>query len=536
MKKFLIAGSSLAAVAAAGSAGAVDVTLGGSIELGFEFGVGKDVNNVATFKPDSAYQAVTLNLAAAGTTDGGMKFGGSFALSTADELKLDLYDTNGTVAGGKHLAKLTNSEGEANIAGAAYNVSGGAKIAASKIVSVKINSAWQGAEDTTTGYYGAIESIAGTSDVCKIAGREEGTTGSPVIARLNTTANALIGQTIAVSGSAYLPAGQLTGSAGNTLQITAQNSAMTAFIAVNGTSSNTAAPSVGNAIDNGKFSVGHTQDYDAYANAAQVYAGPFMEVMLTSSTTKMVVGAVCVTNAFEASETAAYLDLASRVMQVGQASIFIEGGFGKLTLQQGKYTGKVAAIGAAGDQAEIDAGLVAVLEGASMMGMSGYAAVDVTTLNTAGRPNYLLGTTVDLMGLSVAVEFEDDNANSDDATNVMFIDAWDASTSYAIGDLAIDAALDSDGDWGLKASATVAGFAATSVIENVAANDNEKAGLSIDTTLATSFNGIGVSIGLDENLDYTLTGSYSIGNSGLSISVGYDSEEEGGAVAAKLAF
>ncbi len=35
MKKFLIAGSSLAAVAAAGSAGAVDVTLGGSIELGF---------------------------------------------------------------------------------------------------------------------------------------------------------------------------------------------------------------------------------------------------------------------------------------------------------------------------------------------------------------------------------------------------------------------------------------------------------------------------------------------------------------------
>ena len=34
MKKFLIAGSSLAAVAAAGSAGAVDVTLGGSIDMG----------------------------------------------------------------------------------------------------------------------------------------------------------------------------------------------------------------------------------------------------------------------------------------------------------------------------------------------------------------------------------------------------------------------------------------------------------------------------------------------------------------------
>ena len=33
MKKFLIAGSSLAAVGAAGAAGAVDVTLGGSIDM-----------------------------------------------------------------------------------------------------------------------------------------------------------------------------------------------------------------------------------------------------------------------------------------------------------------------------------------------------------------------------------------------------------------------------------------------------------------------------------------------------------------------
>ena len=42
MKKFLIAGSSLAAVAAAGSAGAVDVTLGGSIDMNVKYGVGKD--------------------------------------------------------------------------------------------------------------------------------------------------------------------------------------------------------------------------------------------------------------------------------------------------------------------------------------------------------------------------------------------------------------------------------------------------------------------------------------------------------------
>ena len=45
MKKFLIAGSSLAAVAAAGSAGAVDVTLGGSIDMGIDFGLGKNNGN-----------------------------------------------------------------------------------------------------------------------------------------------------------------------------------------------------------------------------------------------------------------------------------------------------------------------------------------------------------------------------------------------------------------------------------------------------------------------------------------------------------
>ena len=47
MKKFLIAGSSLATVAAAGSAGAVDITLGGSIDMGVEFGVGKDKGSMS---------------------------------------------------------------------------------------------------------------------------------------------------------------------------------------------------------------------------------------------------------------------------------------------------------------------------------------------------------------------------------------------------------------------------------------------------------------------------------------------------------
>ena len=85
MKKFLIAGSSLAAVAAAGSAGAVDVTLGGSIDMGVEFGVGKNKGSLGI---GEAYNTISLSLAAAGTTDAGMRYGGSFTLATADEIEL----------------------------------------------------------------------------------------------------------------------------------------------------------------------------------------------------------------------------------------------------------------------------------------------------------------------------------------------------------------------------------------------------------------------------------------------------------------
>ena len=48
MKKFVCAGSSLVAAAFAYNAGAVDVTLGGSIDMGVEYGLGKS-NSDLTF-------------------------------------------------------------------------------------------------------------------------------------------------------------------------------------------------------------------------------------------------------------------------------------------------------------------------------------------------------------------------------------------------------------------------------------------------------------------------------------------------------
>ncbi|MGB1157600.1 MAG: hypothetical protein ACPG42_12345 [Alphaproteobacteria bacterium] len=166
MKNFLIAGSSLAAVAAAGSAGAVDVTLGGSIDMGVEYGVGK----ASSMSIGSAFNKVTLSIAAAGTTDAGLKYGGSFGLATAGELKFDYYDTNGTLAGGKHQTKIT-VKNYTNLQAAAYNVSGGMKLDADDIVAVKINSAWKSvSKNTRTIHVGKSQDIS-SSDICKIAGR-----------------------------------------------------------------------------------------------------------------------------------------------------------------------------------------------------------------------------------------------------------------------------------------------------------------------------------------------------------------------------
>jgi hypothetical protein len=132
-----------------------------------------------------------------------------------------------------------------------------------------------------------------------------------------------------------------------------------------------------------------------------------MEVKMTSSTTKMVVGGVCVTNAREASKTNIHMDVVSRVLHVSDASIYIEGGFGKLSVGTGAYGGSVAGVGGAGDQVEIDGKINATLSSVSFMGLSGSGAVALDSINLGQRPNYAFGTSVDLLGLTVAVEMED---------------------------------------------------------------------------------------------------------------------------------
>ena len=525
MKKILIAGSSLAAVAAAGSAGAIDVTLGGSIDMGWEYGVGKKANDANGFgiSAGSQFQAVTLSLGMAGTTDAGLKFGGNIGLSTAEELKFNLYDPTAD-DGHKDLVKLVNADATAGIAGKAYNVSGGAAVTAKQIVSVKINSAWAAAATKVTEHEVQLNSIATSGDICKVAGQH---TGDSAIKAYRS-----VGNTVGLTDAGYLAAGQMIVGGAGVLDFTADGAAGQE----QQISATAAVDADGDADDYG-WDVGTEGDADAYADNAKVYAGPFMEVMLTSSTTKMVVGAVCVTNDFTNTKTAAYMDVASRVVHVSDASVYVEGGFGKLSLSTSAYGGSVGGVGSAGDQVEVgNTGVVAHLSSVSFMGLSGSGAVDLGTVSLAARPNYAFGTSVDLLGLTIAVEMEDEQGLDATTGTNTYIDKWDAATSYDLNGMSVAIATDSNNDWAMSLGYELMGFSMTSVVENVSQKANAKSGLSIDTSFSTSLNGIGISVSLDENLAWGIGASYSLGNNGLTMYANYSDEDGGGKMGAKMAF
>ena len=547
MKKFLIAGSSLAAVAAAGSAGAVDVTLGGSIDMGVEYGVGKE-EGANHFAIGDDYQRISISVSAAGTTDAGLKFGGSFGLSTATELVFDPYHvgaagdttsaTSGRTAGGarssnnnKFFYNLVNADAEANIRGNAFNISGGDEVVAGSIVSVKINSEWHAAEDSVSSYSGAVAALASQSAVCKVAGAmAAGGTGS--VARFD--ADGAVVQKIAIPAAGVLPAGVMSDITAAGVVVTAAAGTLTAF---------SADGSAMKVIAATKVQIDKTGTPAALATiaAATVAVGPFMEVKMTSSTTKMVVGAVCVTNAFDVTDTQIHMDVANRVLHVSDASIYIEGGFGRLSISQSDYDGSVSGIGDAGDEVEIG-GPNASLSSVSFMGVTGHAVVDLDTINLGERPNYSFGTTVDLLGLTIAVEIEDaqvgtaDNGTGAGDTANTWIDIWDAATTYDLNGMSVAIATDDDGDWAMSLGYELLGFSMSSTIENVAPGTSDKAGLNIDTSFATSLNGVGVSVGLDEDLNWTIGAEYALGNSGLAMYMNYSQEDEGGNIGATMSF
>jgi len=492
MKKFLIAGSSLAAVAAAGSAGAVDVTLGGSIDMGIDFGLGKNNGNLVV---GEAYNEVSLSINAAHTTDGGLAFGGGFTMGTSDELSFAPYATGS----GKQLVKATVT-GATNIANQLWAVSGGAAIATGNVVSVKINSAWRGIDGDRTLYQVSLSSFT-SSNVCKIAGR--GTVGS-VYAEGDSSA--------ATAAGSYMPAGQMS----------AQSASVTGKTTHGATVRMYSTSTKGTVDIDGEGS-------GAAITSAAVYVGPFMEVMMASSETKMVVGAACVTGV-SSSDTVFYMDNKSKVMTVSDASIYIEGGFGRLTLQSGDYAGGVGAIAGAGDQADIDAdGLVLVAQGLGLMGANPYIAMDFGAGDALSDLEVITGGTMDLGGVSMGFDMVLGNGS-----DLLSVTAWDLGMAYNMGDMSLAAAMDSSSDWGMTASMAVAGFGVNATFGSSSAGDHEKSGITYSVSASTSLNGFGLSIGFDEDLEPAIGVDYDLG--GLTLYAGYDADDEGGSIGATLSF
>jgi hypothetical protein len=526
MKKFLIAGSSLAAVAAAGSAGAVDVTLGGSIDMGIDFGLGKNNGNLVV---GEAYNEVSLSINAAHTTDGGLAFGGGFTLGTSDELEFNPYPT----ATGKQLVKATVT-GATDIINALWNVSGGGAVASGDVVSIKINSAWQGIDGDKTLYQVPLSSFT-SSNICKLAGR--GTVGNSTI-----YAGGASGDAADSASGSYLPAGQMlsvvtattTGASANTTANAAGGAAMNtthgaAAVITGSTSETVQNGSTGTATATAVLSKGVVTIGTVQVTDAAIFAGPFMEVMMASSETKMVVGAACLSGV-SASDTAFYMDNASKVMTVSDASIYIEGGFGRLTLQSGDYAGGVGAIAGAGDQADIDAdGLVVIAQGLGLMGANPYLAMDLAATNTLSDIEVITGGTLDLGGM--AAGFDMVLGNGED---LLSITAWDLGLAYDVGDMSLAAALDSSSDWGLSASMAIAGFGVSATFGSSSAGDHEKAGITYSVSASTSLNGFGLSIGFDEDLEPAIGLDYDLG--GLTLYAGYDADDEGGSIGATLSF
>ncbi|MGB1159590.1 MAG: hypothetical protein ACPG40_00125 [Alphaproteobacteria bacterium] len=546
MKFHLFAGSCLAGVSAASISNAVDITLGGSIDMGIEFGVSKN-SGALTFA--EAYNGFTLSFDLSGTTDMGMKYGGSFSLGTTASIEFNPY-----VSGDKKYLGKASVEGANDIVGMAYNVSGGAAIASSHIVAVKINSSWRSVGDVRTDYVIELSPSFVSSNICKVAGRAVAVGSSSIVAgdygpsTAPQYANAVasgylpVGQVVqntttsvpaAVGGVAGLNAGQASVAAtvgfettkGAVVAITKPIAAIAASAFSNPGSANItrfAYQDKGSVDFDGSGSDGPT------VTSARIYAGPFMEVKMASSTTKLVVGAACV-EGLNTSDAAFYLDNVSKVMTATDASIFVEGGFGRLTLQSGDYSGGVTSIAGAGDQADIKAdGLVVIGESVGLLGANPYVAVDLAPSSSLGELELVTGASVNMGNLIAAFDLK---VGSDD---LIALDTWDLGMDYSMGGLAVGFAADSNNDWGLSASMAAGGFAVDAEFGATGNEDHTKSGIVYSIVGATSLNGFGISLGLDQDLKTSFAVSYGLGN--LNLYAGYDVGDEGGAVGATLSF
>jgi hypothetical protein len=288
--------------------------------MSVDYGLGKGSNNL-TF--GGATNSVSLSINAAHTTDGGLAFGGGFTMGTAATLSFSPYVSSPSGAPKHYLAKKTNND-RADILGHAYNVSGGAGIDVADVVSVKINSNWYGIDSEASKYIIDMGSSFTSSAICKVAGK--GGIAANAAWAGNTSLLGNAGDWNAAGNGSYLPAGQLIDTVNVVVNNTTNPNAAVGAAGANAAGNGAAAGSVNTThgasaritknatIKAGVYSIAKSNANDtiygwqgegevdfngavgtdaADVTSAAIYIGPFMEVMMASSSTKMVYPDVC---------------------------------------------------------------------------------------------------------------------------------------------------------------------------------------------------------------------------------------------------
>lgn len=545
MRKFFVSLSGLVGVGLVSSAYAEEFTLGGTIDLGAEYGIGKDYGSGFAYK--KAYADFDFNLSIADTTDSGLRFGATLNLAGRTSLAFEPYVSTNLSGEVVHWVFRITGQDYTDIRGNAYNVSGGQRITEDQIVAIKVNSDWVSVGGTHTEYDEEIDvdwdeyRDQHKADICKLAGRIPTnalwSTASVIVGRPNANGTVPLvtgafpaavpvsgGIPVASASVGYWPAGLL-------LNPNIINS-NTLFSLSTGLGFNGSNPNVLGHGDStaSLLSIVTGPASTTIANPGRVYVGPFASVKVQSSTTKLVTGLVCAVQT-ENSDTKYYQRPIDSVIQATDATVFIEGGFGRLTLQTEDYDGAVEAVGAAGDQIKLDSsGVIAILQ-TNLGGYgSAYAAMDLL-----GPVNYdmalIAGVEIDLSPFAVA--FESQHTDSE-----KWFETWDAEISFGSDDFEVGVVTDSTSAFGFYGGLEWLGFEMDGELVYSGNEPHKKSGFSGEVSATTTINNVTLGGAVDESFNPSFDASWLLQGTRYSLELygTYAAVDNGGKVGVKVAF
>lgn len=474
-----------------------DITLGGELGLSASFGLTKTALIV------DVAETIRLNIGLANTLDSGLRFGGDLNLSGVDVLQLSPYlDTDPFGVQEKKLFKLTNDV-DRQIAAVVYPLSGGDMITAGSIVAVKINSDWISTLSDITEYSHHLLPLR-APNICKMAGTfaskmvGQAANGNnppafgadPLETRIGNglaQGSDIIVERTGATGE-YMPPGVFAAKRfiwaqaplSTTMEVPAAAHNRGARISVNGGSAavvfETRFPATKITPDkvdpNALPGLVHVQTQSQSAtllfspgpgelagdkvNFAQVHIGPVMDVITRSSAEQKVVGAVCLEGDRQGSASNVFIDNATPLIAVAGASIFVEGGFGKLSLSTSDQGGFVTpsetwtdAVAFEGKDNLVLTGLgsgAALADGLSFL-LAGQAREDVRSWITIAGAKYDMGD------LTLAADLL-----LDPSTEAR-VDAWQAEAVFEpFADATLSLGMDSAAYWWAEAHYKNPGF------------------------------------------------------------------------------